>query len=101
MTEVNCNRENGKNQVFDPFKNTGVAALLDSERKKICGIMGGDDSPEDIDCGVDLERCPYCVLLMGECDQSECALKFVSRVMKGIREEAPALPSDDPEVQHE
>ena len=97
----NCNAEKGKNQVFDPFVNTGVAVMLDSERKKICGIMGGDSS-EDTECGVDLARCPYCVLIDGSSSSSDCALKFVARVMRGWSpKELAELPSEDKEAENE
>lgn len=71
-----------ENTDFNPIVNTGIAVMLDSERKKICGIMGGDSS-EDTECGVDLARCPYCVLIDGSSSSSDCALKFVARVMRG------------------
>ena len=77
-----------ESQVFDPIVNKGLAVMLDSERKKICGIMG-DGGADEIDCPVDLASCPYCFLMFGSCDQSECALKMVSRVMKGWKEPEP------------
>ena len=85
----NCNAEKGKNQVFDPFVNTGVAVMLDSERKKICGVMGDSGSPEDIECCVDLARCPYNFLEFANTGGSEWALKYVARAMRGWKEPEP------------
>ncbi len=88
-----------KTENFNPIVNTGIAVMLDSERKKLCGIMGGDSS-EDYECGVDLDRCPYCVSLIGSCNSSDCALKFVARVMRGWDPTEPAkLPSEDKETE--
>ena len=88
-----------ENTEFNPIVNTGIAVMLDSERKKICGIMGGDSS-EDTECGVDLARCPYCVLIDGSCSTSDCALKYVARVMRGWDPKSLVkLPSEDKETE--
>ena len=88
-----------KTENFNPIVNTGIAVMLDSERKKICGIMGGDSS-EDTECGVDLARCPYCVLIDGSCSSSDCALKYVARVMRGWDpKELAKLPSEEKETE--
>lgn len=77
----NCNAEKGKNQVFDPFVNTGVAVMLDSERKKICGVIG---TTEGCNCPLPLGDlgCDYQIGGAVPGDMPRCTLKLVSKTMR-------------------
>ena len=83
ITMDNSMTQEKANQVpASPFANRYLAEMLENERKRICGVMGCSLSPEDVDCAVDLARCPFCFLEFGSHDQSECALKYVAKAMK-------------------